>query len=82
MTALQTPKSLTEAQIRLLRLFSVMSSNESDEIISLVQAHLQQKLNQELDRIITQKKYTQKDYDSWLTESNRTEMLKKIRAKS
>ena len=81
MTALQTPKTLTEAQIRLLRLFSVMSPNESDEIIDLVQFHLQEKLTREVERVITEKGYTQNDYDNWLNESNRTETLQKIRSR-
>ncbi len=81
MTALQTPKTLTEAQISLLRLFSVMSPIESNEIIDLVHGHLQEKLNREVNRLIAEKGYTQTDYDNWLSESNRTETLKKARSR-
>lgn len=75
----QIPQSqgLNEVQLMLLRLFSVpMSDNEINEIRDLLLNHLNTKLQVELDKVIEEKGYTQKDFKKVLNRSQRTSKVK------
>lgn len=75
----QIPQSqgLNEVQLMLLRLFSVpMSDNEINEIRDLLLNHLNTKLQVELDKVIEEKGYTQKDFKKVLNRSQRTSKAK------
>ncbi|MCU0325416.1 MAG: hypothetical protein MUF45_09220 [Spirosomaceae bacterium] len=70
---IQTSDALNETQLMLLRLFSrKMDETETNEIRDLLINHLNQKLQRELDIVISEKGYTQKDFDEILNNSQRT----------
>lgn len=70
---IQNSDALNETQLMLLRLFSrKMDENETNEIRELLINYLNQKLQAELDNVISEKGYTQKDFDKVLNNSQRT----------
>ncbi|RQP15088.1 MAG: hypothetical protein EAS52_16185 [Parapedobacter sp.] len=57
-------KGLNDVQLSLLRMFNrKMSYEESVELRDLLTQHYSQKLKDEVDRVVAQKKITDKDYD-------------------
>ena len=57
-------KGLNEVQLSLLRMFNrKMSYEESVELRDLLMQHYSQKLKDEVDRVVAEKKITAKDYD-------------------
>ena len=57
-------KGLNDVQISLLRMFNrKMSYEESIELRDLLTQHYSQKLKDEVDRVVSQKKITSRDYD-------------------
>jgi hypothetical protein len=57
-------KGLNDVQLSLLRMFNrEMSQEESIEIRDLLTKHYSQKLKEEVDHVVSQKKISQKDYD-------------------
>lgn len=57
-------KGLNEVQLSLLRMFNrKMSDEESVELRDLLTQHYSQKLKNEVDRVVAEKKITAKDYD-------------------
>lgn len=74
------PKRLNEAQLVLLRLFDRPILNE--EVIELrdfLVAYYNQKLQLELNKVISEKKLTVQDIDQLGNFENRTEKLRQIR---
>jgi hypothetical protein len=74
------PKRLNEAQLVLLRLFDRPILNE--EVIELrdfLVAYYNQKLQIELNKVISEKQLTVQDIDQLSTFENRTEKLRQIR---
>ncbi len=69
----QTPTSLNEVQLTLLRLFSrSMSDQDTEEIKMLLVKHLRQKLDLQVDADIERKGITRKDFDKVLNKSQRS----------
>jgi len=57
-------KGLNDVQLSLLRMFNrKMSYEESVELRDLLTQHYSQKLKDEVDRVVAEKKITNKDYD-------------------
>ncbi|HWL00394.1 MAG TPA: hypothetical protein VNQ55_10620 [Parapedobacter sp.] len=57
-------KGLNEVQLSLLRMFNrKMSYEESVELRDLLTQYYSQKLKDEVDRVVAEKKITAKDYD-------------------
>lgn len=57
-------KGLNEVQVSLLRMFNRgMSYEESVEIRDLLAKHYSQKLKEEVEQVVSQKKITGKNYD-------------------
>lgn len=57
-------KGLNEVQLSLLRMFNrKMSYEESVELRDLLTQHYSQKLKDEVDRVVAEKKITTEDYD-------------------
>ncbi|MGK6352677.1 hypothetical protein [Parapedobacter sp. DT-150] len=57
-------KGLNEVQVSLLRMFNrKMSYEESVELRDLLTQHYSQKLKDEVDRVVVEKKIIDKDYD-------------------
>lgn len=57
-------KGLNDVQLSLLRMFNRrMSYEESVELRDLLTQHYSQKLKDEVDRVVAEKKITGKDYD-------------------
>lgn len=72
-TKIPQTQGLNEVQLMLLKLFSMpMSDNEINEIRDLLLNHLNTKLQKELDKVIEEKGYTQKDFKKILNKSQRT----------
>lgn len=64
---------LNEVQLMLLRMFDRgMSEKEISDIRNLLLDYYEKELHEELERVIEEKKYTQKDFDKILNESQRT----------
>lgn len=64
---------LNEVQLMLLRMFDRgMSEKEISDIRNLLLDYYERELHEELERVIEEKKYTQKDFDKILNESQRT----------
>ena len=67
------PHKLNDVQISLLRLFSRdMPDEETAEVRQLLMAYYDEKLQAELERVITERGYGQTDYDTMLNQQNRT----------
>jgi len=67
------PHKLNDVQISLLRLFNrEMPDEETAEVRQLLMAYYDEKIQAELERILTEKGYTQADYDAMLNQQNRT----------
>ena len=57
-------KGLNDVQVSLLRMFNrKMSYEESVEVRDLLTQHYSQKLKDEVDRVVVEKKITNKDYN-------------------
>lgn len=57
-------KGLNEVQLSLLRMFNrKMSYEESVELRDLLTHHYSEKLKDEVDRVVAEKKITAEDYD-------------------
>ena len=57
-------KGLNDVQVSLLRMFNrKMSYEESVELRDLLTQHYSQKLKDEVDRVVVEKKITNKDYN-------------------
>lgn len=57
-------KGLNDVQLSLLRMFNrEMSYEESVEIRDLLTNHYSQKLKSEVEKVVSQKKISQKNYD-------------------
>lgn len=57
-------RGLNDVQLSLLRMFNrEMSYEESVEIRNLLTNHYSQKLKSEVDKVVSQKKISQKNYD-------------------
>jgi len=62
---------LTDIQMTLLRLFSrPMSKKETIELKRLLVEHYSHQLDKEVSRVVSEKKYDQKDFDDMLNGSN------------
>ena len=58
---------LNEVQVSLLRLFSrPMSDNEVKELKRLLVSHYSEQLRAEVNMVVSEKGYTQKDFDDML----------------
>ena len=67
------PHKLNDVQISLLRLFNrEMSEQEISEVRQLLTTHYDEKLQAELEYVITERSYTQTDYDRLLNNQDRT----------
>ncbi len=77
------PKRLNEAQLVLLRLFDrPIEEAEVTELRDFLVAYYNQKLQKELDKVITEKKMTVQDIDNLGNFENRTDKLHQIRNQS
>lgn len=69
----QPHQGLNEIQLMLLKLFNRgMSEKEQKDIRDLILAYYEKELHEELESVIKQKGYTQKDFDAVLNNSQRT----------
>jgi CBS-domain-containing membrane protein len=69
---------LTEAQLRLLRLFSrPMSEEETDELSQVLMDFYRRKLDEQVAKDIERKDITRKDFDRILRKSRRTPVTKR-----
>ena len=76
------PHKLNDIQITLLRMFSRdMTQQETMAIRKLILDYYDEKLDDELDKVVTAKGYTQQDYDTILNQQERTELKKEISQK-
>ncbi len=77
------PKRLNEAQLVLLRLFDrPIEEEEVTELRDYLVAYYNQKLQTELNKVISEKKLTVQDIDQMGNFENRTEKLRQIRHQS
>lgn len=74
------PRKLNDLQITLIKLFNRdMTDQESAEVRKLILDYYDSKLDRELNKVVTEKGYTQQDYDMLLNQQNRTEINQQIR---
>ena len=76
------PTKLNGVQITLLRMFNRdMTEQEIVEVRKLILDYYDEKLDAELDKVVAEKGYNQRDYNAILNHQNRTELKQEITQK-
>lgn len=67
MTLMHSPSGLNEIQVSLLRLFNrPMTEKETRELKKLLVDYYSDRLGKEVDKVVAEKGYSQKDFDDML----------------
>jgi hypothetical protein len=66
---LKPSEKLTDAQLALIHLFNKpMSEEDMAELRTLLVQFLNKKLQQEVDKVFTEKQYSETQFDTWLND--------------